>query len=224
MSDVISAGPASLREQAMQRVRSEIISGRSRPGKIYSVPVLATNLGVSTTPVREALLELSRHGLINPLRNRGFQVTAPTLKELRDLFDVRVVLESFALVSLAKRGLKDIEPLRALAGAIGEAVERGDAEGYVENDRRFHEALIARLDNPLLTATIIGLRDNMRLYGIESPAGLQRQRASVGEHFQFIELATSGNSDAIPALIELHIRSWEPVFVEGLAARELDPA
>ena len=61
----------SLRDKVVQRVRSDIVSGRSAPGTMYSVPTLADQLGVSTTPVREALLELSRGGLITPLRSAG---------------------------------------------------------------------------------------------------------------------------------------------------------
>ena len=83
-----------LREQVLQRVRAEIISGQSLPGTMYSVPSLAASLGVSSTPVREALLELSRGGLVEPMRNRGFKVVEPTLTELRNLFDMREVLRN----------------------------------------------------------------------------------------------------------------------------------
>jgi DNA-binding transcriptional regulator YhcF (GntR family) len=72
-----------LREKVLQQVRAEIISGQSGPGTMYSVPTLATCLGISTTPVREALLELSRGGLVEPMRNRGFKVVEPTLTRRR---------------------------------------------------------------------------------------------------------------------------------------------
>ena len=74
-------------------MRTEIISGQSPPGTMYSVPTLADDLGVSTTPVREALLELARNGLIEPVRNRGFRVVEPTLEELSQLFEVRELLK-----------------------------------------------------------------------------------------------------------------------------------
>lgn len=65
--------PANLRESVIAQLRSQIVSGAAAPGMIYSVPSLANELGISTTPVREALLELSRSGLVEPLRNRGFR-------------------------------------------------------------------------------------------------------------------------------------------------------
>src|SRR4051794_18879717 len=93
MTTIERPADGNLREQVLQQVRSEIISGESPPGAMYSVPSLASALGVSTTPVREALLELARNGLIMPMRNRGFKVVAPTLAQLRNLFDMRELLE-----------------------------------------------------------------------------------------------------------------------------------
>lgn len=206
-----------LREKVLQRVRSEIVSGRSAPGTIYSVPSLATEMGVSTTPVREALLELSRNGLVAPLRNRGFRVEATSLQELENVFDLRVLLESFALVALARQRITDTAPLVTLADAVADAVRKDDVRGYIETDRRFHEALVARANNPLLTKMIMSLRDDMRLFGIDSTEGRKRQRASVGEHYKMIELATAGDSEAIAALITKHILEWKPLFTAALS-------
>src|ERR1700690_3769887 len=97
-----------LREQVLQHVRAEIISGQSVPGMMYSVPTLAEELGVSTTPVREALLELARNGLIEPVRNRGFRVVEPTLEDLHELFEVRELLEVRAAEILALRPQKKL--------------------------------------------------------------------------------------------------------------------
>ena len=83
----------SLREQVLAELRSEIVAGRAGNDTIYSVPTLSQRMGVSTTPVREALLELTRAGLLVPMRNRGFRVVEPTLEDLNDLFDVRETLE-----------------------------------------------------------------------------------------------------------------------------------
>ena len=70
-ANVIEVG--NLREKVVERLRAEIVSGQGVPGTIYSVPGLASELGISTTPIREALLELSRAGLVTAMRNRGFR-------------------------------------------------------------------------------------------------------------------------------------------------------
>lgn len=211
-------GATNLREKVVEQVRSEIVSGRIAPGTIYSVPGLATELGMSTTPVREALLELSRAGFLSPLRNRGFRVEQTSLQDLEDIFDLRVLLERHALVEVAKRRPTDTAPLVALADAVAEAVKKNDVPAYVETDRRFHEALAARAENALLTRMIMGLRSEMRLYGIDSPEGRERQRASVGEHYRMIELATAGDTEGIAELIARHILEWKPLFRAALAA------
>ena len=207
---------SNLREQVLQQVRSEIISGRSIPGTMYSVPSLAANLGVSTTPVREALLELVRSGLIEPLRNRGFKVVAPTLAQLRNLFDMRELLELYAAEMVALKRRKNLTEVRAFADAIAATVAADDVAAYLEADRRFHQALTEQADNELLTEMVMDLRSKMRLYGIASDAGRERQRESVQEHFRIIELAEIGDADGLRNLLRHHIRSWQPIFTEAL--------
>jgi DNA-binding GntR family transcriptional regulator len=209
----------SLRDRVLERVRSDIVSGRSGPGAMYSAPSLASELGVSTTPVREALLELSQSRLITPVRNRGFRVEAATLEDLKNGFALRELLERFAMVQLAETRITDIEPLRKLADEIATAVQREDSFGYIEGDRAFHLELVSRRSNPLLTKFIMELRDGMRLYGMDSSAGRQRQIASVKEHYQLIDMAVAGETDAISKLISHHIRTWEPIFTAALTER-----
>lgn len=205
-----------LREQVLQHVRAEIISGQSAAGTMYSVPALAEDLGVSTTPVREALLELARNGLIEPVRNRGFRVLEPTLAELEELFEVRELLEVRAAELLALRAPRSLDSLSRLADDVRDAVKADDVNGYLEADRRFHHAFIAAASNALLTELAMGARDKMRLYGVSSRAGMERQTASVAEHYKLIELAMAGNAKSIKALLKEHIRTWEPIFTEAL--------
>jgi DNA-binding GntR family transcriptional regulator len=211
-----------LREQVLQLVRAEIISGQSMPGSMYSVPTLAASLGVSTTPVREALLELARGGLIEPIRNRGFKVVEPTLKELHNVFDLREVLELHAAAIVVRKPRKDLRGLVGLADDIARAVKMEDIKLYLEADRSFHRLLTAAADNERLTEMVMGLRDQMRLYGIKSRSGLERQNESIVEHYKIIELVTAGDAEGLTNLLRRHIRAWEPIFVEALS-RSLNP-
>ncbi|MGL4289804.1 MAG: GntR family transcriptional regulator [Phreatobacter sp.] len=205
-----------LRQQVLQQVRAEIISGQSQPGTMYSVPSLAASLGVSTTPVREALLELSRSGLVEPMRNRGFKVVEPTLQDLNNLFDMREVLELHAAVLVTRMPEKDLSSLGGWADEIARAVREEDVRLYLEADRSYHRDLVAAAGNDLLTETVMGLRDKMRLYGIGSRAGLERQHASIAEHYRIIELVTAGDEAAVTALLRGHVRSWQPIFIDAL--------
>lgn len=217
MALVLEDRGANLREQVVERVRSEIVSGRTPAGTVYSVPSLAAELGMSTTPVREALLELCRNGLLVPMRNRGFKVQAMTLEELDNLFTMRDLLERFAMESLAKQGLKDPGPARAMADVVARAVDEKDIQAYIAGDRAFHEVLVSAVGNPLQTKLILQLRDDMRLFGVDSEEGLRRQHESVQEHYQMIDLAIRQDVDAMGALISRHILAWKPLFREALA-------
>ena len=155
-------GLENLREQVVEQVRAEIISGRSGPGTMFSAPSLAASLGLSTTPVREALLELARGDLIEPVRNRGFRVVEPTLTELRNLFDLRELLEVH-LARVVARTPKPLVDLYPLADEVARAVEHEDIRTYLEADRRFHSAFATKAKNALLTKTVMALRDRMRL-------------------------------------------------------------
>lgn len=217
MGLIQEARSSNLREQVVERVRSEILSGRALAGTVYSVPSLATELGVSTTPVREALLELCRNGLLSPMRNRGFRVQAMSLEELDHLFTMRELLERFAIESLARQGLRDPGPARAMADVVAKAVDNGDVQAYIAGDRGFHEILVAEVGNRLQTKLILQLRDDMRLFGIDSKEGLRRQRDSVKEHYQMIDLAIRQDVEAIGPLISRHILAWKPLFRSALA-------
>jgi len=214
--------PTSLREQVVRALRPEIVAGRAGSETIYTVPGVAGRLGVSTTPVREALLELTRAGLLEPMRNRGFRVVEHTLDDLDNLFELRVLLEVEAVDRVASRTDAPVTALRPLAQAVADAVAAGDVEAYLETDRAFHTAFVDLARNPRLTELVLNLRDNMRLYGIDTPAGVARQQASVEEHFRMIDLAAAGDREAIRALMRHHIVTWRPVFAAAIEARRQD--
>ncbi len=205
-----------LRGQVLERVRTGIVSGRTVPGTVFSVPSLAGELGVSTTPVREALLELARDGLVTPMRNRGFRVEAMSATELDNLFALRELLETYALEIVARARITDTDELRRRADEVAAAVKAGDVLRYVAADRAFHAALVERAGNPRLTRLVLSLRDDMRLYGIDSPEGRERQAASVIEHYEMIDVATRGDVARAAPLVRQHIMSWKPLFAAAL--------
>lgn len=217
METLQGEGSGNLRERVVAVVRADIVSGRTPPGAIYSVPGLATELAVSTTPVREALLELTRSGLLVAMRNRGFRVERLSLEALNSLFTMRELLERFALETLARQGVKDRDALIALADEVSNAVAANNLADYLTCDRAFHEALVEQAGNPFLTKMVMQLRDDMRLYGIDSAEGRTRQKQSVAEHYEMVELADKGNAEEAADLISRHILSWKPLFEAALA-------
>src|SRR4051794_30024197 len=138
-------------------------------GEVWSAPQLAERFGVSVTPVREALLELVRDGLLFAVRNRGFRVADPTDAELDAISEVRRLLEPAAAERAARqpavRRARAEGELREAARRVAEAAEAGDVVAHVRADRDFHAALLDLAGNPVLTETVLRLRDRSRRYG-----------------------------------------------------------
>jgi DNA-binding GntR family transcriptional regulator len=211
-----------LRERVERQLRVDILAGTIEPGTVFSVPSLSRSLGISTTPVREALLQLAADDLLQPIRNRGFRVVDPTLDELRNLFEVRVQLEAQAFAKVVRAGAVDVDDLMKWADEIARAVRDRDVPAYLVADRSFHEALLSRAGNPILTGIVMKLRDKMRLYGIRSKAGRTRQDASVAEHYRIVDLVTGRVKDDAMTLMTDHIMAWEPVFTEAVLMRPIN--
>ncbi|TXN00414.1 GntR family transcriptional regulator [Methylobacterium sp. WL64] len=211
-----------LREWVERQLRLDILAGTIEPGTVFSVPSLSRSLGISTTPVREALLQLTADDLLQPIRNRGFRVVDPTLDELRNLFEVRVQLEAQAFAKVVRAGAVDVADLMKWADEIARAVQDRDVPAYLAADRSFHESLLSRAGNPILTGIVMKLRDKMRLYGIRSEAGRTRQDASVAEHYRIVDLVSGRVEDDATTLMTNHIMAWEPVFTEAVLMQSIN--
>lgn len=137
-----------LRERVRDALRAAIISGELEPGVVYSAPTLGARFGVSPTPVREAMLDLAKEGLVVAQPNKGFRITEVSDQDLDNLAAVRLLIEPptvRACVPVIPE--EDFPTLRALAQAIVDAVERGDLVGYVGADHVFHLTLLGYSGN-----------------------------------------------------------------------------
>jgi DNA-binding GntR family transcriptional regulator len=149
----------SLREQVERAMSSQIFAGEIAPGTVLTVPTLAADFGVSATPVREAMLNLARRGFLSPIRNRGFRVTDVSLEELRQLSEVRTLLEAPPMRDIAGRlDEGEAQRLLELADEILEAGHQGRFQDYLETDTQFHLALLELTGNPHLVSLVRELR------------------------------------------------------------------
>ena len=97
----LGGGRASYRERVADALRAALIAGELRPGEVYSAPALAARFGVSATPVREAMLDLAKEGLVDAVPNKGFRVTAVSEKQLDEYTHIRSLIEIPTTVALA---------------------------------------------------------------------------------------------------------------------------
>ena len=144
----------SVRSQVIHALRAALVAGQMQPGQVYSAPVLAATFGVSPTPVREAMLELAKEGLVTTVPNKGFRVRELSDRELDEVTDIRLLLEvpaTVRIVDLATAG--DLTRLRPMANRLVATAKSKDLLAYVEQDRQFHLELLALAGNAALVST-----------------------------------------------------------------------
>ena len=204
--------PSSLREQARQAIRASIATGEIEAETIHPVSYFATRLGVSATPIREALFDLVNEGLIEQIRNRGFRVSVVTDKDLDDLFELRTLLEVPSIGRVASRATPgDISECLEFANRIEKHAARGDLVGFLEWDRQFHTRLLAVLGNKRLVDEVRRLRDQTRLYGLRGldPELLQ---SSAKEHHQILQAVRQRNAKLASQLTQRHLEHTRGIW------------
>jgi len=196
----------SLREQVERTLSSRIVAGEFAPGTVLTVPTLAGEFGVSATPVREAMLNLARRGFLSPLRNRGFEVTEVSPDELRELGEVRLMLEGPPMRELAGTLSDDVvERLLGLAEEIVRAGREGRFEDYLEADTTFHLTLLELTGNRQLVRLVRELRQQTRLVGLVNLADSDELEGSSLEHAELVRLLVEGDGGGAEALMRRHI-------------------
>lgn len=196
----------SLRETVLDQLLTAIITGELPEGTLVSAPALGQRLGVSVTPVREAMMDLAHEGLVEPVKNKGFRVTSMSDQELDDLAAIRQLLEPPSMRTLVGR-----IPEEAYAELLelADRCERGAADEdiveYLRFDRRFHALALSFSGNRQLTELTTSLRCRTRLYGIAALAAEGRLAASAREHHELVRLLRAGDGAGAEALMRRHI-------------------
>lgn len=196
-----------VREQVRESLRLALMSGELAPGVIYSAPSLARKLGVSPTPVREAMLELVRDGSVRTLRNSGFQIVEVEPAVLDHWVEIRMLIEPPIMGSVAANCVGDIArqviELLPTAHELEEARRAKDLIRYVALDTEFHTRFLAFHGNLELVEVIRGLREKTRLYGLSRE--LESDDPVSDEHRAMIDLALARDSSGMEQLVRTHV-------------------
>ena len=205
-----------LREEITETLRAAVISGELRPGVVYSAPTLAGQFGVSATPVREAMLDLSNEGLVDIVRNKGFRVTELSEKDLDELSELRALIEVPTVRRIAAAGVpRDVlDELRTLATEIEAAAARGDLIAHVTADLEFHLLLLAQAGNRHLVETVRSLRARSRLYGLRALADRGTLVPSAHEHAELLDLLAACDAAGAEDLMRRHIGHVRGIWAE----------
>ncbi|MFF4501463.1 GntR family transcriptional regulator [Streptomyces sp. NPDC001401] len=204
------------REKVVDVLRAALVSGELRPGQVYSAPALAPRLGVSATPVREAMLELVKDGMVEIVPNKGFRVTEVSEKELDEYTHIRSLIEIPTTVGLATTAdLDDLEALRPLAVEIVTSATRGNLLDYVEADLHFHLGLLALAGNDHLVEVVRDLRQRSRLYGLTALIEAKQLQASAEEHLELLDALLARDTEAVREVMTRHLGHVRGLWAAG---------
>ena len=210
------------RDRALHYLRETVLVDPDAQGTFLSEVELANRIGVSRTPVREALLLLVADGLIEMLPGRGAYVPPMTARQIRELMELRGVLERHA----ASRTLADgTVPLAVLRETLAEQERLADgghdgdletATAFIDRDMVFHQALVDAVGNSMLARTYAGLRVRQRRVGVAALfCSANRQRAVCGEHGRIVEALAAGDEPAAMRAIDEHLALTLRVLLEA---------
>ena len=215
-AEVRPDAPLSAADRVYEHAKAAILARRYEPHDLLSEGELADAVGVSRTPVREALLRLQSEGLLRLLPKRGALVLPVTPAEVADVFETRRLIETFAVrkaVTSAPPGLA--ADLDTRLGRMRDAVKTRDARAYVEADRDFHDRIVAATGNDILTTLYRSLRDRQLRMGVVNlldastgtldSAGLTRMRANIADHEAIRAAITARTVRAAEAAVTAHL-------------------
>lgn len=209
-----------LREVVAETLREAIVNGTLNPGERLMEIQLAEELGVSRTPVREAIRKLELEGFVIMIPRRGTYVADLSIKDINEVFEIRTALDVLAAGLAVERITEDeLEQLERLLVEIGKLIEGDDIDKIVEVDSQFHDVLYKASRNDRLVGIINNLREQItrfRSISIQYPG---RMKVSIEEHRQLVEAIADRNTELAQQIAREHMENSEQTLLQELNER-----
>lgn len=198
--------PQSAAEKVRQRLEQDILKFAIKPGERLDETKLAELHGVSRTPVREALRQLSASGLVEMRPHRGATARRWSLAEVVELFELMAVSEGVCARLAAKRATVDqFQAIRDAHEKCRPFVIAGDIDGYSQANEDFHEAIYRACGNSAIIKQTVSLRDRLKPFRRYQLEGVNRLQQSFTEHQQLIQAVERGEAGRAEELMQQHL-------------------
>ena len=215
-----------LREVVFESIRGAIISGLLKPGERLMEVQMAEKLGVSRTPIREAIRKLELEGLVVMIPRKGAYVADLSLKDITDVLELRAALEGLAAELAAARITdEEIEELEMIAMDFHKAIESDDSEIMIQKDIEFHDVIFRATRNEKLIQISHNLREQVQRFRVMYIDKFRKSTTLATEHFEIAEAISNRNVDLAERLAKRHIENAENYIisiVENSNQRNLD--
>ena len=201
--------PVSLLEWAYGRIKEQLFNGKMKPGEKIVVGQLANSLSISPTPVKEALNRLVAEGLLITLPRRGFMVKQLSIKEVHDIMDCRIMMETFAAKAAVQNFSKHPEIKIGMKDALKkmESIQFHDYYEAIQLEQKYHCSIIRLTENQMLIElynNLFGVGFSFYVYS-SSNHPLERQKMAMEEHKKMFEYLEQGCSDKLENLLRVHL-------------------
>ncbi len=206
-----------LREIVFETLREAIINATLKPGERLMEIQLAEEMGVSRTPVREAIRKLELEGFVVMVPRKGAYVAGISMKDIADVFEIRAALEGLAAGLAAERITEDeLEQLERILVKVGESVTNNNLQQLIEVDTEFHDTLYKACRNERLVQIVSNLREQIQRFRTASLSTPGRMQFALQEHKNIVEAVSERNVELAQALAREHIENAENSMLEVL--------
>lgn len=210
-------------DRAYAALREQIVDWQLAPGTVLGEVEVASRLGMSRTPVREALARLVADELVTALPGRGLVVADLSFENIRDLFELRDALESTAVRLAARRGDRELFGALADEFQAGPAMDDPSRRAYYDLVERFDRAVDVAIDNPYLVAALASARTHLarvRRLARDNPA---RLLAASTEHLTIARAIADGDADLAAHATHVHLHNSLQNILESTDSARLAP-
>ena len=195
-----------LRDVVFNTLREAILKGELQPGDRLMELQLASKLGVSRTPIREAIRMLEQEGLAVTMPRKGAEVARMTLKDMEDVLEVREALDELAArIACAKINDEQLENLKSIRDEFKKSLDSGDVKKIAEEDVRFHDAIYEATDNAKLIALTNNIREQMYRYRVEYLKDQNNYPILIAEHDAIVNALEQRDKEMVTAEMHTHV-------------------
>lgn len=206
-----------IRSQVYQTLKQQICDGAFLPGQWLQEMELAQQLGASRSPIREALRQLVSDGLLVEIPNKGVFVKAFTQKDIEEIFDVRWMMELYAITHAREELQKrHREEMLELANAMEAAHRQNDLSGYIALDNELHTLFVIVSGNDLLLESYRRINTMIQQFRIYSLIGQQRFDESVFEHREVVHCILTGALQEAAEINHRHLTLAKEKIIEHI--------
>lgn len=210
-----------LREVIFNSLREAIIIGELRPGERLMEVQLAEKMGVSRTPVREAIRKLELEGLVDMIPRKGAHVAELSVKDIMDVLEVRASLDGLATALAAERITDDeLKELKFINGQFSSYIEKENLNGSIKKDAEFHDIIYRASRNDKLQAILNNLREQVQRFRVIYLKDYSSPKNLIKEHNDIFEAVSTRVIETARSSAKTHILNQESTILNSIKSQK----